>query len=430
MITDIIDENLLKEIRLITIGTLTFNGQSTDIIKKEFLHNSLITNFDIPENILNYYCSPCRDMLTDKDYEKLKDNGYIGNPERILKPYPFCFNGSFIPRKMLFYQLSEIMNNNYSYNRKPIKKMHDLFPYFEDYSLGFKKGYESFEDICITPYLPMFSDKTDYINKVFEYITKEIIFKHSWVNNHFGFTITLEFDKGNISDERNITKAFENGQFQGYFYKAWTLVFSNVKLYENLFDIFFKKKNHELISEKNKIITDLLLAAHTMQQNFLFAKADEDTRTKQILDLLPKIYNANDQSTYGSSTVGKRAGSVDGVFSFNNIEYFIEAFNLTSLNRSIIKLHIDKLENNYDTKGLKEKFIIIYYNLETNTFGKAADKYKKYITSEHEFIYPSIENIEEITMEYTDSRMFKTYHNREGNKVTLYHILLKFSKQA
>lgn len=165
-----------------------------------------------------------------------------------------------------------------------------------------------------------------------------------------------------------------------------------------------------------------------MQQNKLFWNVDEDDRTRQLLDLIHKDYHTKDQARYGKSSVGKKAGSVDGVISINNKEYFIEAFNLNSLRRATIKLHIDKLEKNYDSKGIKEKFIVVYYNLKPNTFAKAVKKYKDYISNEHTFVYQKTNELEEIQVEFTDSRLFKTHHNREGQKVVLYHLLLMFPK--
>jgi len=116
------------------------------------------------------------------------------------------------------------------------------------------------------------------------------------------------------------------------------------------------------------------------------------------------------------------------VIKINGIEIFVEAFNLNNLTKSIIKSHLNKLENNYDSKGLKEKFVVVYYNLRTNTFKKAFEKYKDYIENEHKFIYPRVKEAEEITTKYTDSRMFKTFHDREGKEVILYHLVLMFPK--
>lgn len=423
MISKKINAELLKNVRLFK-DTLIFNSNELEVIPEELTHNYLLANFEIPQIIREYYFSPCRDMLRDKDYQIFVSTGYKGNPNTTLSPYPFFYNGVYIPRKKLFYQLMFLENSKVRYKGKEIKKLIDLFPYFEDYSVGFKDGYNSFQAECIEKFMPMFADKSDFVNKVFEYVTKEIIFRHSWKNNHSGFKISVTVGK-KMNDGGEIIEAYEDGKFQGYFYKAWSMILSNSKLFEDLFNQFLNSKE-ELF--ENDIVYDVLNAAYTMQQNKHYWNVDEDTRTKQLLELLHKDYYTKDQPRYGRSTVGKKAGSVDGVITINNKEYFIEAFNLDSLVRKTIKTHIDKLENYYDSKGIKEKFIIIYYNLKTNTFPKAAEKYKKYITNEHNFIYSRIKELEEIQVEYTDSRLFKTYHKREGKTVVLYHLLLKFPK--
>ncbi|WP_299681955.1 hypothetical protein [uncultured Dokdonia sp.] len=425
MIDQEINEELLKYIRLYHSGILILQNEENKIVPEEFTHNYLLANFDIPQIIKEYYFSPCCDMLTNEDYQKFVSIGYIGNPKTTLSPYLFRYNGAFILRKKLFYQLMFLIDSKDTYKGKPIKRLADLFPYFEDYSLGFKDGYDFFEEDYINKFMPMFADKFDFVNKIFEYITKEIIFTHSWRNNHTGFRVSMNIEK-NIKDGGEITNAYEDGKFQGYFYKAWSLLLSNSKLFENL---FIELLNSRETLVQNDIVNDVLNAAYTMQQNKLYWNVDEDTRTKQILELLHKNYYTKDQPKYGRSTVGKKAGSVDGVISVNGKEYFIEAFNLDSLIKKTIKTHIDKLENYYDSKGLREKFVVVYYNLKINSFPKAVEKYKEYITNKHTFIYPITDELEEIDVEYTDSRLFKSYHKREGVRVILYHLLLKFPKQ-
>lgn len=423
MINGEFNKQLLEEIRLF-YGNLIIKGNSIDIVPEEFTHRYLLSNFKIPKVIEEYYYLPCRDMLSNEDYDKFVSTGYIGNPNTTLSPYPFCFNGAYFQRKKLFYQILHLKHTTEKYKGKTIEKFSDLFPYFEDYSLGFKSGFDGFEEDCIKKFLPMFAEKSDYINKVFEYITKEIIFRHSWRNNHSGFTVSM-INNGKLINGGEIKDAYEDGKFQGYFFKAWSLIFSNSNLFEELFNNFLNPKE---ILNKNNIINDLLQAVYTMQQNKIFWTSDEDARTRQILDLLPEKYQTKDQSKYGKSQVGKKPGSVDGVIKLDNNEFFIEAFNLNSLNKTIIKSHIKKLEKNYDSKGLKEKFIIAYYNLKPNTFNQAVEKYKNYIENEHIFIYPKIGMIKETLVNYTDSRLFQTHHNREGKDVILYHILLKFPK--
>ena len=419
MINNKFDSNLLEEIRL-CIGGWIFRGERFDIVPMKLTHRYLLDNFNISKEIIEYYYLPCLDMFSDKDYRNFKVIGYAGNQNTALEPYPFSFDGAFIQRKQLYYRIIHLMNRTENYNQKPVKSLVDLFPYFEDYSKGFKVGFESFETDCIKTFLPMFAEKSDIIHKTFEYVNKHITLSHSWRNNHSGFIVSKNIQK-NYDSAGEIVKAFDDGKFQGYFYKAWSTILSNSILFENLFN---KKPNY--ITADNEIIIDVLKAAHTMQQNKYFWCADEDTKTRQLLDLLPPKYQAKDQSKYGKSSVGKNPGSVDGVIKNNEIEIFIEAFNLKSLNRKIITNHIDKLELNYDSRGLKEKFIVIYYNLQTNKFENFAKKYKEYITKEHSFKFALFNGIEEIKVHYTDSRLFKSNHKREGKQVILYHLLLKF----
>ena len=192
-------------------------------------------------------------------------------------------------------------------------------------------------------------------------------------------------------------------------------------------EIRFIEKIKPLIA-KVSVLNDLIHACYIMQETKLFWNVNEDTRTKQILNLLSNKYETKDQSTYGESSTGKSAGSVDGVIKSNGIEYFIEALNLTGLDRSYIKTHIDKLENKYDSKGLNEKYIIVYYNIEDGKFESETSKYKEYLKNQHEFVFKKTKTIEEIEINYTNSKVFKTFHDREGNEVSIYHILLKFPK--
>lgn len=179
--------------------------------------------------------------------------------------------------------------------------------------------------------------------------------------------------------------------------------------------------------EKNKknIFSDILFACNKLQENKIFSVLDENSRTKQILDILELNYNTKDQSQIGNSSTGKKAGSVDGiVINDENIEHFIEALNLKSIDKEYIKNHIHKLEKNYDSKGLHNKFLIIYCNVPENTFDSFYQKYYLFINENFNFIYEKVK-INEISTAYTNQRIFKTIHSRESIDVNIYHILLK-----
>jgi len=177
--------------------------------------------------------------------------------------------------------------------------------------------------------------------------------------------------------------------------------------------------------KKNNLYTDILSACFKMQENKIFWKADEDTRTKQILDLLSSNYFTKDQSTYGKSETGKKQGSVDGVIIDNaKTEYFVEAFNLSSINKEVIQRHINKLESNYDSKGLLNKFLLVYCNVMDNKFDNFYTNYFEHINSKTEYKFQMINVLEKETV-YTNIKVLKSLHLRENREVTLYHILLK-----
>lgn len=194
-------------------------------------------------------------------------------------------------------------------------------------------------------------------------------------------------------------------------------------------EIEFVKELSSTISnielKQRNIFLDILYACNKLQENKIFSNLDENNRTKQILDILELNYHTKDQSQVGYSSTGKKAGSVDGiVIDKNNIEYFIEALNLKSLDKQYIESHIHKLEKNYDNKGLPNKFLIIYCNVLENTFDSFYNKYFNFINDEFAFVYNKI-NIDNIKSNYTNQRIIKTIHTRESLNVNIYHILIK-----
>lgn len=185
------------------------------------------------------------------------------------------------------------------------------------------------------------------------------------------------------------------------------------------------KKMVGISDKKNNLYIDILNACYTMQENKIFWNADENTRTKQILDLLSANYFTKDQATYGKSETGIKQGSVDGVIIDNTkTENFIEAFNLSSLNKEIIQRHINKVESNYDSKGLLNKFLLVYCNVQDNKFDKLYSNYLDFINSELEYKFQKIETTGKET-QYTNIKVLKSLHLRENREVTLYHFLLK-----
>lgn len=246
--TWLINDELIENIRLqYSTSNLIFNCKEDDfeIVPKIKTHDYLYSNFNIDENILRFYYSPTRMFITDNDFEKMTSSGYIGKIDRTLKPYPIKIFGAYHFRNKIHTQLSFILfQKKYFINNKKIEYLSDLVPYYMDYSDGFKKGFNDFEKECITPFLNDFSDKSDFTFKIFEYVTKNIAFQHSWFNNGGSFHINSR-----ENDEKHITNAFEDGEKQGYFYKAWSIIFGDSKIYAAYFKEYYSVIDNKDILE-------------------------------------------------------------------------------------------------------------------------------------------------------------------------------------
>lgn len=237
-----INKDFVEEIRLqYSTSNIIFNCKEDDleIVPEIQSHDYLTNNFPIDDTIIKFYYAPTRLFITDADFEKMTKSGYIGNIERTLTPYPIKIFGAFHSRKKIHTQLSFILfQKNYFINNKKIKYFSDLIPYFIDYAEGFKVGFNDFEKNCISPFLNEYSDKSDFTFKVFEYVSKNIAFQHSWLNNGGSFTVS-RYKK----NEKHITNAFEDGQKQGHFYKAWSIILSNNKVYSPYFKEYYSVDN-------------------------------------------------------------------------------------------------------------------------------------------------------------------------------------------
>lgn len=220
-----------------------------------------------------------------------------------------------------------------------------------------------------------------------------------------------------------------------FLYYNHIIKISLVNYYELIFPKMINYFSTKESSKTEKILQDLLDACYKTQNNKIFQDdTDENKRTKQILELLgsKNEYKTENQHPTGMSSTRKNIGSCDGLIIDNqsNNEYYVEALNLNSFDKTYLKSHINKLEFNYDFKGLPLKFFLVYCNLKDNTFDDFVIKYKSYIENEMSYYYQKSIIREEIVEfnKFTNSRVFHSSHIRENKNVNLYHILLKFSK--
>jgi|GEM_PF-3351610 len=289
----LINDEFIDHIRFSISGmNYILNGcNQKGIIPENLSHDYLLKNFIIDDCIKRYYFEPTQDLMTDEYYEQLINSNFIGERCTLLRPYSILICGAYHYRKSMFYKLSMAISMDYKINGNPVKYLSDLTSYFQEYAKGFEIGFNEFKEKCIDPFMIEYSDKNDYLFKVFEYLTKQIIFEHSWFNNHSGFTM--------YENKEIITnKGFEHGLKQGYFYKAWSIVFSNNQLFKPLFEAYYKedknykKDNYKYAPKEIKIAYFCLKNKSITKDNYLeILEEYSESRSDKILQ--KPIYKSN-----------------------------------------------------------------------------------------------------------------------------------------
>lgn len=135
-----------------------------------------------------------------------------------------------------------------------------------------------------------------------------------------------------------------------------------------------------------------------------------------------EVNDVIDQTRRGISSTEKCAGEVDILIEEDGSPVtIIEALNLDSLNTHYLDRHIDKIYR-YDTVGNMFNIILSYVSV--SNFSKFCEKYFKHI-KEHQYLYPLLSADDSFRVEnfpYSDIRVMKTVHNRNGCDTVLYHV--------
>lgn len=114
-----------------------------------------------------------------------------------------------------------------------------------------------------------------------------------------------------------------------------------------------------------KLTDDLIDVAliETENRKAIFKESEDDTNDRFKNALLHKGYHVSDQSRGGESGSGKRSGERDIVVrnrKSGTTESVIEAFQLTSLDTTVINSHYEKLIKKYDTVGNNRNYVLVY----------------------------------------------------------------------
>lgn len=246
-----IDKAFINYLRL-NLSTTNWQFDNTEpfeIVPKELTHNYLLNNFSIDRSILKYYCLPSSILLSENEFQEMVKHGFVGKRETALFPYSNIIYGAYYSRPNLEFGLSGIAyvtGKGYTIKGNPVKYFSDLVPYFKEYAKGFKDGFNKFENRKIKPHLTILAGQNDYVIKVFEYLTTNFLFSHGWLSGVSGFA---------TNQDNELVNAFEAGQKQAYFYRAWSIVFSNNILFAPLFQKSLTALPQQQTSKLSEVFT-------------------------------------------------------------------------------------------------------------------------------------------------------------------------------
>ena len=182
--------------------------------------------------------------------------------------------------------------------------------------------------------------------------------------------------------------------------------------------------------DDQQILCDLLNACICLQEDSKYFNELENPRNDNVRNLLKMAgHDVKDQTRRGLSATGMDAGEVDILIEEDgHTVTIIEALNLSYVDATKLDEHIDKIYG-YDTVGNKFNVILVY--VKTKNFADFCKRYYEHI-KEHKYAYALISSESDIQIgkaAYSDLRIMKTIHDRNGYEVSLYHICVLFRER-
>ena len=180
---------------------------------------------------------------------------------------------------------------------------------------------------------------------------------------------------------------------------------------------------------QEKLLSDIISSAVEIQSKHRQFNNSEDQYNSFFQSLLKTHkYKCLDQPQRCESFDKKQVGELDLMIydQDDNPLSIFEAFKIDSIKAEYIKLHLEKLTNNYDANGLKHNYAVIYAS--SPNFNDFWNRYKVFIVNEVNYKYP-IENkaVEDLTLRHsqvTDIKIGMTKHIRSGVDIFVYHIFM------
>jgi internalin A len=179
-----------------------------------------------------------------------------------------------------------------------------------------------------------------------------------------------------------------------------------------------------------KLIHEILSAASQLQGQNKIIVGTEDARNSFISERLSKNgIVSKDQSKWGASGTGVQQGELDIKIEDGNgnIVTIFEGLNMKNFDTANLINHIEKTISKYDSNGLQEKYIGVYYG--GNNFDSFSKKYLSYMESyeSNSLLFKSTIDESESLIQETEIKIFKSKYERSSRDIFLYHILINLA---
>jgi hypothetical protein len=206
---------------------------------------------------------------------------------------------------------------------------------------------------------------------------------------------------------------------------------------ENILIPLFNKKIEYLRELNNSVEQKDEFNFPKLTQNIIdilvkMSKRDNRNKAENILNdylsdfLQERHYNTDNQARMGNKLIDIEIQKKDGT-----TISIIEGFKLSGLNRNVIYEHVYKLLNNYDKTGNAVNYVVIY--CESDNYVYLQEEYFKFLSEINHYnsgLNYDVKLFKNRSGETGKSDIFfaETIHNRNGNEVSLYHLIINLNK--
>jgi small GTP-binding protein len=175
------------------------------------------------------------------------------------------------------------------------------------------------------------------------------------------------------------------------------------------------------------LLQSLLVSVSQLQGKALSIHPDENSRTGFVAQLLKaRGFVVQEQALWGRSEAGENLGELDLKIDDEKGKALAvcEAFNLSSLDRTTISRHLQKIFG-YDANGLPEDFILVY--ADSKNFEGLWKKYCAYL-AEVDYPFALLGKVEQLETHMAEINCARTVHSRRDKQTSLYHVFINMEK--